>query len=232
MSMPAAEKRKIEIENQKNERINHIIECTFGLFADNGIENISMNEIAIQAEIGVASLYRYFQTKEELAIKVAVYAWELEESIFHKAFSSDDFNVLNGFEQMKVLLELFTEAVVSQRSFFRFVYYFDAFITKESISPERLNPYQDVVTKINKIVIDAFNKGLEDGSINFRSLDNSIIKKASDIEMCFTMLHSLFCLAQKLSISGEILIMDKAVDGRKQIEMLVSIMLETLKNRT
>ena len=57
--MPAAEKRRLEQENLKQSRIDHIIECTFGLFADKGIESISMNEIASQSEIGVASLYRY-----------------------------------------------------------------------------------------------------------------------------------------------------------------------------
>ena len=62
-----------ETRQQKRDgRIQAIIECTFGLFSENGIENISMNDIAAASKIGVASLYRYFQTKEELAIEVAI----------------------------------------------------------------------------------------------------------------------------------------------------------------
>ena len=69
-------------KEKKDGRIQSIIECSFGLFAENGIENISMNDIASEAKIGVASLYRYFQTKEELAIEVAIYAWKIELAIF------------------------------------------------------------------------------------------------------------------------------------------------------
>ena len=229
MPMLAAEKRKLEMENLKNERRKHIIECSFGLFAENGIENISMNEIAAQAEIGVASLYRYFQTKEDLAIEVAIYAWQLEEKIFEKEFENNDFNLLDGFEQVRTLLELFEAAVVSQRSFFRFVYYFDSFITKEEVPVEKLRPYERMVNSINAIVIDSFFKGRKDESIKFNDVDNFVISESNDLEMCFTIMHSLFCVAQKLAISGEILNMDRAVDGRRQIEILINLLLEVIK---
>ncbi len=229
MPMQAAEKRKAEMENLKNERRRHIIECSFGLFAEKGIENISMNEIASQAEIGVASLYRYFQTKEDLAIEVAVYAWNLESEIFENAFSSDDFKAQNGFEQVRNLLEVFQSAIVSQRAFFRFVYYFDSFITKAGISPEKLKPYEDTVNSTNMLVINSFQKGKADGSICFKNSKNQVISGATDIEMCFTIMHSIFCVAQKLSISGEILNLDRAVDGRRQIEILINILLHAIR---
>ena len=84
MSGQVSETRK----EKKDSRIQAIIECTFGLFSENGIENISMNDIAVASKIGVASLYRYFQTKEELAIEVAIYAWNLELSVFNEVFTS------------------------------------------------------------------------------------------------------------------------------------------------
>ncbi|WP_191014570.1 TetR/AcrR family transcriptional regulator [Treponema zioleckii] len=229
MPMLAAEKRKVEMENLKNERRRHIIECSFGLFAEKGIENISMNEIASQAEIGVASLYRYFQTKEDLAIEVAVYAWKLESQIFENEFSSNDFGLLSGFEQLRNLLEVFQSAVVSQRSFFRFVYYFDSFITKAGISPEKLKPYEDTVNSTNMLVINAFQKGKSDGSIRFSDSNNFVISESTDIEMCFTIMHSIFCVAQKLAISGEILNLDRAVDGRRQIEILINVLLHAIR---
>lgn len=230
MPMQASERRKMEMKNLKNERIRNIIECSFGLFSEKGIENISMNEIAIQAEIGVASLYRYFQTKEELAVEVAIYAWELEENTFRKQFEEEDFKKLSGFEQVQTLMEVFQEAIISQRSFFRFVYYFDSFIRKERLSEEKLKSYEEVVNKTNELVINAFLKGKKDGSINFNKSDNPIISNSSDLEMCFTTMHSIFCVAQKLSLSGEILQMDKVVDGRRQVEILINMLLNSLKS--
>lgn len=227
--MQAAEKRRLEQEQIREARINSIIECTFGLFAENGIENISMNEIAEQAEIGVASLYRYFSTKEDLTIEVAIFAWNLELKFFSRLFESDDYKKLCGFEQMRSLLEVFEEALVSQRSFFSFIYYFDSFIKKEKVSAERLFKYECAIGKVNDVIIDALAKGKEDGSITFNKSENPIIAGTSDEEMYFTLLHSLFCLAQKLSLSGELLTMDKAVSAKRQLEILINIMLEALR---
>lgn len=226
--------RDVEVKETRKEkkdgRIQSIIECTFGLFAEDGIENISMNDIAAEAKIGVASLYRYFQTKEELAIEVAIYAWRIEKSIFNEVFTADSYKELSGYEQLKVLLEIFEDALVSQRSFFSFVYYFDSFIKKEKVSAERLAEYEKTIGDTNTIVVNALKKGISDGSISFTGSENPVLAQASVQEMFTTMMHSLFCLAQKLSISGELLNMDRTVEARKQIEILINIILVALRN--
>ena len=228
MHMPAAEKRRLEQENLKASRIQHIIECTFNLFAEKGIESITMNEIASQAEIGVASLYRYFVTKEDLAIECAVYAWKMEEEIFSDIFSSPDYDDLTGYEQMKILLGIFPRVLSTQGNFFRFVYYFDSFVKRQSLSPERLDKYEITITSLKDIVMHALQKGREDGSINYGKSGNETLATASDDEMYFTLMHSLFALAQKLSLSGEMLYMNREVTPGRQVELLINIMLDSL----
>lgn len=220
-----------ETRQQKRDgRIQAIIECTFGLFSENGIENISMNDIAAASKIGVASLYRYFQTKEELAIEVAIYAWNLELAVFNEVFTSEKYGSLTGFEQLKELLEVFADALVTQRSFFSFIYYFDSFIKKEKVSAEKLREYERTILGTNTIVVQALDKGIADGSISFKGSKNAVLSGASTQEMFITMMHSLFCLAQKLSISGDLLAMDEIVEARKQIEILINMLLVSLKN--
>ena len=226
MSGQVSETRK----EKKDSRIQAIIECTFGLFSENGIENISMNDIAVASKIGVASLYRYFQTKEELAIEVAIYAWNLELSVFNEVFTSKKYEALSGYEQLKELLEVFADALVTQRSFFSFVYYFDSFIKKEKVSAEKLREYERTILGTNTIVVQALDKGITDGSISFSGSNNEVLSSASTQEMFITMMHSLFCLAQKLSISGDLLAMDEIVGARKQIEILINMLLVSLKN--
>lgn len=225
MSGQVSETRK----EKKDSRIQAIIECTFGLFSENGIENISMNDIAVASKIGVASLYRYFQTKEELAIEVAIYAWNLELSVFNEVFTSKKYEALSGYEQLKELLEVFADALVTQRSFFSFVYYFDSFIKKEKVSAEKLREYERTILGTNTIVVQALDKGIADGSISFSGSNNEVLSSASTQEMFITMMHSLFCLAQKLSISGDLLAMDEIVGARKQIEILINMLLVSLK---
>lgn len=228
--MQAAEKRKQEQEKLKAARIEHIIECTFDLFSEDGIESITMNDIAEQAEIGVATLYRYFSTKEDLAIDVAVYAWRMEEETFRKVFSSEAYDSLNGFEQLKVLLGIFPTALTSQSKFFRFIYYFDSFVKRESVSVERLNNYEQAISSLKDIVMKAIEKGENDGSINTKKSSNPLIAGASAETLYFAIMHALFSIAQKLSLSGEMLYMDRAVKPRAQMELLVNMLLESIKN--
>ena len=65
--MNASEKRKQEKEEQKNARLNHILACTYELFS-HGIETVTMNQIAQNAEIGVASFTDIFPLKNFLQL--------------------------------------------------------------------------------------------------------------------------------------------------------------------
>ena len=73
--MTAQEKLAEERDGQKNARIERILLAAFSLFSHNGFDAIAMTDIAKDAEIGVASLYRYFATKDEIAIRTAMWAW-------------------------------------------------------------------------------------------------------------------------------------------------------------
>ena len=128
------------------------------------------------------------------------------------------------------MLEVFADALVTQRSFFSFVYYFDSFIKKEKVSAEKLREYERTILGTNTIVVQALDKGIADGSISFSGSNNEVLSSASTQEMFITMMHSLFCLAQKLSISGDLLAMDEIVGARKQIEILINMLLVSLKN--
>ena len=226
--MQAAERRRLEQENLKAERIKHIVECTFGLFSEKGIEGISMNEIANEAEIGVASLYRYFSCKEDLVIEAALYAWNMEKEIFYRAFSSSD-EELNGYEQLKSILLIFPEALLSQGPFFRFIYYFDAYIKRENVGAEHLSKYEESIASVKKIVVDAISRGRKDGSISFGGRKSSELALSTDDELYFTMMHSLFSLAQKLSLSGEMLNMNLDVRPEKQMSLAINFFLNALK---
>src|SRR5574344_2845165 len=154
INIQAADKRKQEQEELKSARIEHILECSLDLFSK-GIEPITMNQIAENAEIGVASLYRYFSTKDDLAIECATFAWNKEESIFRRNFDAEKFNNLSGFDELRQLLTFFPELLKTEGKFFRFVYYFDAYIHHQKVTPERLTRYEATIIGPTKLVYDA-----------------------------------------------------------------------------
>lgn len=228
MLTPAGEKRKKEQEEVREGRITSVLQCCFGLFSEKGIESISMNEIAKHSEIGVASLYRYFETKEELVVATGLYAWSIEFEILKKVLSSVD-EKANGFEKLKFLLESFSEFFSSNGPFFRFIYYFDAFVKREKISQKSLQLYESRIMDVQYLVERIIREGREDGSITFGGGKNSDLQSYSDEEIYFTVMHSIFSLMQKLSLAGDMLQIDLKIRPEKQIDMLIGIILSVLK---
>lgn len=56
-------------------RKEQLMEAGFRLFSQYGIENVSLQRVADAAEVGVATLYNYYQTKVKLVIAISGKIW-------------------------------------------------------------------------------------------------------------------------------------------------------------
>ncbi|MCR4735084.1 MAG: TetR family transcriptional regulator [Treponema sp.] len=220
--MTPGEKLAEERDGLKNARMERILLSAFSLFSHNGMDAIAMTDIAKSAEIGVASLYRYFATKDEIAIRTAIWAWESQKKLIMPIIDSDDFVKLNGINQMEQILKLFCKLYENEPDFFRFIYFFDAYIVCQKISSDRLVPYQEVIQGVQGIIANAIHKGIKDASISEKYKD-------SEEELYFSIMHTLFSTSQKLSLSGKMLEMDEKNDGIQQLQLLGKILIEGLK---
>ncbi|MFF2885824.1 TetR/AcrR family transcriptional regulator [Paenibacillus sp. NPDC057967] len=54
-------------ERRRNGKIEQIFQAANLLFSQHGYQNVSVNEVAEQAEVSPATIYNYFGTKEKLA---------------------------------------------------------------------------------------------------------------------------------------------------------------------
>ena len=220
--MTAVEKLAEERDELKNARIERILLSAFSLFSHTGIDAIAMTDIAKHAEIGVASLYRYFETKDEIAIRTAIWAWESQKKMILPVLDDSGFYNKKGIDQLEEIFELFCKLYQNEPDFFRYIYFFDAYIVCQKISPDRLLPYQQVIESVQKIIAAAIHKGIEDGSIN------SKYKKSED-ELYYSLMHTLFSASQKLSLSGNMLKMDEENDGVQQLKLLGKVLIGGLK---
>jgi len=57
-------------EREKNERRQAILNCAMELVLTQGVEHVSMEDIAGKAELSKATVYLYFSSKEELLIEI------------------------------------------------------------------------------------------------------------------------------------------------------------------
>ena len=220
--MTAQEKLAEERDGQKNARIERILQSAFSLFSHNGFDAIAMTDIAKEAEIGVASLYRYFETKDEIAIRTAMWAWENRKKMILPFLEDTDYLNKNGISQLEEIFELFFKLYQNEPDFFRYIYFFDAYIVCQKINSERLIPYQEVIETVQTIISKAITKGIEDGSISnkYKNLEK---------QLYFSLMHTLFSATQKLSLSGKMLKMDEDNDDIQQLKLLGKILIGGLK---
>ncbi len=72
MELPVTERPQIKTQRfSRKERENlrqraEIIQVALRLFSDNGYHNVSMSQIAAEAEFGIGTLYKFFENKESL----------------------------------------------------------------------------------------------------------------------------------------------------------------------
>ena len=220
--MTAQEKLAEERDGQKNARIERILLAAFSLFSHNGFDAIAMTDIAKDAEIGVASLYRYFATKDEIAIRTAIWSWENQKKLILPLLNDSGYYNKSGLEQLAEIFELFCKLYQSVPDFFRYIYFFDAYVVCQKIDSERLLPYQEVIQSVQKIIGNAIHKGIEDGSISERYRGN-------EPQLYYSLMHTLFSASQKLSLSAKMLQMDESNNDVQQLQLLGKILIGGLK---
>lgn len=221
--MTPKEKYNEEKDELKNSRMNRILETAFNLFSVNGIDNVAMTDIAKEAEIGVASLYRYYETKDEIAIRTVIWAWEKQKEKIMPNLSSKTYENLCGLEQIRVILNEFTSMFENEQDFLRFIYFFDSYAVRTNIPKERLSDYENQISFVQSVVNSAISKGLQDNTIDksYKEYKNSLY---------FSIMHSFFSTCQKLSLSGNMLKIDETVGGKVQLELLSKIIISGLRS--
>ncbi len=222
--MTASDKRKAEQQENRQKRENAILDCAYQLFSSQGIENTPITDIAQKAEIGVASLYRYFETKEEIAVRCGVIAWEKQKNLFINRFKGDVYNSKTGLAQIEILLNLFIDLYRTQKQFFVYIYEFDLYARRKNLTPKRLQAYERAITNIQSVAIAAIQKAYID-----KSISETLINTMTEEELYISITQPLFCLVQKLSISNTFLEMDSHTPGEKELEFFISLLRKALR---
>ena len=153
------------IQGIKNERIALAVDTAAELYLTVGIGNAKMTDIAEKAQMGVASLYRYFGTKQLFTVKVGSYIWKKTMKKLEPLYTGGEYLAKTGFEQVTALLNIFHTLLEEHRPFLRFVSEFDVFVIREHLGIGQLTEYESCSMNMLPVVSAAMRKGVEDGTI-------------------------------------------------------------------
>ena len=189
---------------------DYIIKVAKDLFLEKGINSVTIKDVALKAEMGEVTIYRYFSKKENLVVQAAI---ALEKEVFSKYFSVD--HNLSGYVQIERFYNSFLDVFNNMKNYFRFVHDFDSLIVANHL---RVEEYEKNIYNYYQVFMEAYNKGLEDGSVRKLNEPNLFYMATS---------HSILSLCVKMA-SDDVLVQDHNNDKTKEICVLILIIMNSL----
>ena len=134
----------------KDAKINFLVDIATDLFMARSISEVTIKDIAIAAEVGEATIYRYFGSKQNIVIQAAMKIQDIVSADFF-----DLSKCSKGFDKLKVFYESYYEIFIKHPTFYKFLNEFDAYVSIEDASI--INPYESA--------IDAYKNSYMEGSL-------------------------------------------------------------------
>lgn len=150
----------------KQEKYDHILEASFSVFAQKGIESVSLPEVAEAAGVGRVTLFRYFPTKTDLVVAIATRKWQEFIEWHNSLLTSAETQNLTGAEYLKFFLDSFLELYRNHKDILRFNYDFNSFVRSAEWTDEQKQPYLQMVDALGRQFHDLYERGTKDGTLN------------------------------------------------------------------
>ena len=203
-------KSHYHIMSFKDLKRDYIVDCAKKLFLSRSISEITIKDISATSGIGEATIYRYFQTKENLASSVSV---SLQKDILklpHSDFSK------SGLEQIEDFYSLFEKIFKEHPNYYRFIFEFDTLYLKNIKDTD----YSLSLDVFHDLFIKSYEVGLKDGSI----------KNQKNIDLFYySSTHALLELCKKLASVESPLKQDQKISKSSEINYLISLFISVLK---
>ncbi|WP_141502393.1 TetR/AcrR family transcriptional regulator [Paenibacillus luteus] len=201
----------------KSMREESIMEAAKKLFVRKGFDKTTMQEIADEVPLGIATVFRYYPKKEKLIIAVASAIISSQSEAFHSVTE------MNGtcMDKLRALFDLFIS--FHQEEHRENIQLIEAFESWASLSHEQV----DMLEEYHSIFES--NKQLFKTIIEQDSHDGSIRNDISVDDTLMTMINVFGSFAKKVSMSYNLVIFKETTETTDQLHVLKNVFLDYLK---
>lgn len=193
---------------------HQIMEAAYQLFCERGIELVTMPEIAVASGVGRATLYRYFDTKLDLVVAIAIWKWTAYVEAQDATTSQKTYDHMTGAEYLRFYLDSFIDLYRNHGDILRFNYNFNSYLKHEASTVEQTQPYMGMVTDLGKRFHVLYERGVQDGTLN---------TDVSEEAMFSSTFHIMLAAVTRYAV-GLVYISDK-VDPESELVMLEELLL-------
>lgn len=159
--MRNTEKDEIEMSARREAMLRE----GFRLFAQKGIEPVSMQEVADACKVGVATLYRYFNTKLALVIAIGTRQWEDYAEYARDLREKRNADAMTAAQYLSFYLDFYIDLYQNHKDLLCFNQNFNNYVQHEGATEEQLRPYLAAVGALGGFSRKIYEKGRLDGTI-------------------------------------------------------------------
>ena len=147
-------------QREREQRRKGLIDAAEKLFFEKGYDNVTMDEIADEAEVNKALLYYYFKNKEALFFAVDLRGVRILHELYLKCSNLD----IDGYTKIKSMIQSLFEFSKDYPDYFR-IYRYAGTERFQMSDNEDAKELVDLTTGIWRIMVEAILQGMKDGTI-------------------------------------------------------------------
>ena len=188
-----------------------ILETALRMFAEKTIDAVSLVDIAKEANVGQGTIYRHFDKKPDVVLAVSAWAWD---DYRKKNTLTVDKSRMTAAEVFEFYLEAFIDLYRNHRDLLCFNQYFNAYVKREGIPEERMEPYKEVIDSLADRFHQNYLLGEKDGTLR---------TDVPEEEMFSATLHLMLAAVTRYAVG---LVYDAGIDPEKELELLKRLLMQ------
>ena len=197
------------------ERRHTFLEKGFELFSAKSIEAVTLEDVAAASGHGVATVYRYFSSKNHFLVEIARWKWEEFFRENRKRRPSEAFEGKTARDMFAFYLDSFLELYRRNKDLLRFNQFFNVYIRSQNVDPESVEMYRGLMKPITDFFHAVYAKATQD-----RTLDTDVPME----EMLSTTLHLMLAVVTRYAV-GLVYQPAGGFDEEKELDALKEMLL-------
>ncbi|MBO4915184.1 MAG: TetR/AcrR family transcriptional regulator [Oscillospiraceae bacterium] len=198
-----------------------MLKTGFRVFSERAIEPVTMQDVADECGLGIATLYRYFNTKLVFVIAIGARKWEEYFIEVEKMYRKRHGEGMNAAEELEFFIDCIIALYTDHKDLLAFNCNLDTYVRHEGATAEQLRPYYDAVEQFAKKFHTVYEKAQSDATLK---------PGLSERKLFLSTLHIMLAVATKYA-DGLLVPAEDANDLTQELNMLKKLLLDAYTNR-
>ena len=197
-------------------RRERILKAGFRLFSEKNIDKVPMNDVADAAEVGIATLYRYYLTKTELVLGISTDIWTKYVNEDYQTLQDAIKTDMTAAQEYEYMLDAFIDLYRNHKDILRFNQFFNIYVQNENIPEEQMKSYLDMIDMLKNRFHEVYEKGLSDRTLNSEYTEQSIFSST---------MHIMLAAVTRYAV-GLVYVMEDAPEPETELLLLKEMLMD------